>query len=133
MLVVSVLLFVLAVAVGTVAVLGLTGRLPRNRWAGVRTPAALASDDAFSLANKVAAPTLLAGSLLLVLGGLGGILIGGGFGIAVVVVGILGALLTTAAGGTIGAKASAALPAEDSSCGPDACGSCSLKGACSPS
>ena len=39
----------------TVAVLGARGRLPRNRWIGVRTPVTLASDAAFALANRVAA------------------------------------------------------------------------------
>jgi len=40
---------------------GLLGRLPRNRWAGVRTPSSLASDHAFTLANRVAGPAVLAG------------------------------------------------------------------------
>ncbi len=58
-LIVAVLLFVLALVVGAVGVAALTGKLPRNRWAGVRTPDALRDDEAFALANKVAAPSML--------------------------------------------------------------------------
>ena len=67
--VVAVVLFVLAVAVGGVAVAGLIGKLPRNRWAGVRTEDSLRSEESFALANKVAGPTMLAAAGMLVIGG----------------------------------------------------------------
>lgn len=42
--------------------LGLTERLPRNRFAGLRTPATMRSETAFRVANKAAgAPTVVGG------------------------------------------------------------------------
>ncbi|TQC50289.1 SdpI family protein [Rhodococcus sp. WS4] len=133
MLIASVVLFVLAVAVSGVAVAGLAERLPRNRWAGVRTPETMRDDQTFALANKVAGPTLLAAAGLLVIGGIAGILIGGVFGIGAVLVSVVAAALTAATGGSLGARAAAAVPATDTGgCG-SSCGACSLKGACQPS
>ncbi|UOT04158.1 SdpI family protein [Rhodococcus opacus] len=133
MLIASVVLFVLAVAVSGVAVAGLAERLPRNRWAGVRTPETMRDDQTFALANKVAGPTLLAAAALLVIGGIAGILIGGVFGIGAVLVSVVAAALTAATGGSLGARAAAAVPAADTGgCG-SSCGACSLKGACQPS
>lgn len=45
-------------------------RLPRNGLAGVRTRATMRSDQAFKVANKVAAPLTAAGGVVLALGGL---------------------------------------------------------------
>ena len=132
MLIASVVLFVLAVAVSGVAVAGLAERLPRNRWAGVRTPETMRDDQTFALANKVAGPTLLAAAGLLVIGGIAGIL-GGVFGIGAVLVSVVAAALTAATGGSLGARAAASVPAADTGgCG-SSCGACSLKGACQPS
>lgn len=132
-LIVSVVLFTLAVAVAGVAVAGLTQRLPRNRWAGVRTAATLRDDEAFALANRVAGPTLLATAGLLALGGLGGLLIGGPLGAGIVVAALVAAAVTAGAGGTLGAKAAAALPAPDTGACGNSCGGCSLKSTCAPS
>lgn len=133
MLIASAVLFVLAVAVSGVAVAGLAERLPRNRWAGVRTPETMRDDQTFALANKVAGPTLLAAAGLLVIGGIAAILIGGVFGIGAVLVSVVAAALTAATGGSLGARAAAAVPAADTGeCG-SSCGACSLKGACQPS
>lgn len=132
MLIASVVLFVLAVAVSGVAVAGLAERLPRNRWAGVRTPETMRDDQTFALANKVAGPTLLAAAGLLVIGGIAGIL-GGVFGIGAVLVSVVAAALTAATGGSLGARAAASVPAADTGgCG-SSCGACTLKGACQPS
>ncbi|TQF74658.1 SdpI family protein [Rhodococcus spelaei] len=119
MVIVASVLFVLAIVVGSVAVAGLTGRLPRNRWAGVRTPETLASEETFALANRIAGPTMAAAALLLVIGGIGALTLGtvGGFGVAAVAV--VAALVTAAYGGTVGARAAAA--AAPAGCG-DACG-----------
>ncbi len=57
-LVVVVLVAVAAAALAT-ALLGRAGRLHRTGRAGVRTPAALASDRAFAVANRTAAPFLV--------------------------------------------------------------------------
>nr|WP_063792289.1 SdpI family protein [Nonomuraea pusilla] len=46
--------------------LGRAGRLPRNNFAGVRTPSTMRSDAAFRLANKVAGlPTMAGGGVAL--------------------------------------------------------------------
>ncbi|WP_037177137.1 SdpI family protein [Rhodococcus sp. UNC363MFTsu5.1] len=162
MVIVATVLFVVALAIGVVAVAGITGRLPRNRWAGVTTPEALASDDAFRLANRIAAPTMAAAALLLVIGGVGALAFGTAGGLLTVAVALVAALVTAGYGGSMGARAAAAAapaggcghdcgcgsPAEPESaefadnaadaaaaadCGMDSCGSCALKGACLPS
>lgn len=157
MIVVAVVLFVLALAVGGVAVAGLIGKLPRNRWAGIRTPDTLRSEESFALANKVAGPTMAAAAGLLVLGGIGALTMSTAMGLGIALVAVVGAVFTAGFGGSIGARAAAALP-EQSGCGndcncghteepaaetPDAkanaadcgtgsCGACSLKDACQP-
>jgi hypothetical protein len=52
----ALLLAVLAVAAAVMAKRGSAGTLQRSDRLGVHTPAAMASDDAFALANRVAAP-----------------------------------------------------------------------------
>ena len=44
-------------------------KLPRNLIAGIRTPSTLRSDEAWTIANKVAAPLEAAGGAALVIGG----------------------------------------------------------------
>ncbi|AHD22100.1 MULTISPECIES: SdpI family protein [Rhodococcus] len=132
MLIVAVLLFVLALVVGAVGVAALTGKLPRNRWAGVRTPDALRDDEAFALANKVAAPSMLGSAVLLALGGVASLTLPTVAGIIAVVVTVVAALITAGAGGSVAARVAAATkPEETSGCG-TSCGACSLRGACEP-
>ncbi|MCR8693188.1 SdpI family protein [Rhodococcus sp. BUPNP1] len=132
MLIVAVLLFVLALVVGAVGVAALTGKLPRNRWAGVRTPDALRDDDAFALANKVAAPSMLGSAVLLALGGVASLTLPTVAGIIAVVVTVVAALITAGAGGSVAARVAAATkPEETAGCG-TSCGACSLRGACEP-
>lgn len=133
MVIVSVVLLVLAVVLGGIAVAGLTERLPRNRWAGVRTPETLRDDETFALANKVAAPTMMASAALLVIGSAAAVLLEGALGAVAVGFSVVAAVITTALGGTLGARTAAALPAPDTGgCG-SSCGACSLKDACQPS
>ncbi|AOD21272.1 SdpI family protein [Rhodococcus pyridinivorans] len=132
MLIVAVLLFVLALVVGAVGVAALTGKLPRNRWAGVRTPDALRDDEAFALANKVAAPSMLGSAVLLALGGVASLTLPTVAGIIAVVVTVVAALITAGAGGSVAARVAAATkPEETAGCG-TSCGACSLRGACEP-
>lgn len=119
MFIVASVLLVVAVVVGGVAAAAMTGRLPRNRWAGVRTPDTLASEETFRLANRIAAPTLAVAALLLVIGAFGALALGTVAGLAVAGLAVLTALVAAGYGGTAGARAAAA--AAPAGCG-DACG-----------
>ncbi|MET4047413.1 putative membrane protein [Rhodococcus sp. UYP5] len=133
-LIVSVVMFVLALVVGAVATASLLGRLPRNRWAGVRTPESMRDDETFVMANRVAGPTNAAAALLLLIGGAASLMLSGAFAVVAVVACVLAAFVTAGIGGSIGARAAAAAPvpvAEDG-CG-HSCISCTLKDACQPS
>lgn len=130
MVIVAVLLFVAALALGALGVAGLTGTLSRNRWLGIRTPQSLRDDETFALANKVAAPSLLGAAAVLVIGGVATFVLPTVGGVVATAVVLVAALFTAAAGGTLGSKAAGALP-DTSGCG-TSCGSCSLKGACEP-
>jgi uncharacterized membrane protein len=55
--------------IATVGYLGLTERLPRNRFVGLRTPTTLRDDATFRVANKAAGPPTLLGGLIAVAGG----------------------------------------------------------------
>ncbi|MFE9579370.1 SdpI family protein [Nocardia sp. NPDC006044] len=133
MLVVALVLFALALVAVATGALGLIGRLPRNRFVGVHTEAALSDDETFRIANRVAAPTSLAAGALLFAGGLVALAASGvvalivGAGAAVV------ALFTLGAGANAAASTAAAIapPAEVGGCG-SACGACSLRDACQP-
>jgi len=63
-------LFALGVPLGVVGALGWRQRLARGGRLGVRTPAALRSDDAFRLANRVAGLPVLVAGVVAVLGGI---------------------------------------------------------------
>jgi uncharacterized membrane protein len=116
-----VVLLAAGAALLTVGVLGWRQRLPRNRFAGIRTPATLRSDAAFREANRVAAPPVLAA---------GGVCAAGGalaFGtdgpvLAMIVglagVGTVGLLL---AGGLLGHRVAVAIPPPTGGCAGCAC------------
>ncbi|RJO76850.1 SdpI family protein [Nocardia panacis] len=131
MFVVALVLFVLAAVAIATGLLGLTGRLPRNRFVGVHTEAALASVESFRLANRVAAPTSVAAGALLFAGGLVTYVASGPLALAVpIVVGVL-AVFTLGSGANAAAAAAARLapvPAAGG-CG-SSCGACSLRDAC---
>ncbi|HEY5855223.1 MAG TPA: SdpI family protein [Aldersonia sp.] len=129
MLVVAVFLFVLAVAALATGVAGLTGRLPRNRWVGVRTEQTVDDDRAFALANRIAAPTTIAAGVLLAIGGTVALLFDGLFGMLAIVATIIAAVATAGAGASLGARAAATATVGTGSCG-HACGSCTLAGGC---
>jgi len=113
-----------------VAVLGARGRLPRNPWAGVRTRRTLASDEAFVLANRVAAAPLgAAGAVALV----GGAVVAAGGPAAVtwtvLVVATAGMLGLTGVGGALGDRAVVRMPAPESACA-GTCAGCDLVAGC---
>jgi hypothetical protein len=117
----------------TVAVLGARGRLHRNRWAGVRTSASLRSDEAFALANRVAAVPLGAAAGVAVLAGAA--LLGGADGLLgwlVLGIGVLGTLALTGVGGSAGDRAAAALPEPVQAGCAGECAGCELVAGCRP-
>jgi len=112
----GVLLLLAGVALLTVGLLGWQRRLPRNRFAGIRTPATLRSAAAFSTANRVAAPPVLAAGAVCALGGaLAFGTAGPALPVIVAVVGV-GALALLLAGGLLGHRAAAALPPPTGHC-----------------
>lgn len=129
-------LLLLAVPAAITGYRGRSGRLQRRGRLGLHTPAAQASDEAFALANRVAAPVLLGAAAV-------------GTACAIVVlalpVGVAGAIIATAlglagifalmaAGSTLGERAARTvpLPARKPAgcCGGGGCG-CGAGGGCS--
>ncbi|WP_214371048.1 SdpI family protein [Pseudonocardia sp. H11422] len=119
----------------TVAVLGARSRLPRNRFAGVRTAATLHSEHTFALANRVAAPlvaaagaTALAGGAVILAGGPGAI------GWVVLAVTGIGTLVLSGLGGALGDRAAARLAAAEPAPAPcgGTCAGCDLVAGCRP-
>jgi SdpI/YfhL protein family len=125
-------LLLAAVALLTVAALGARGRLRRNPWAGVRTRRTLASDEAFALANRVAAAPLGAAGAVALVGG--AVVLGGGPAAVtwtVLVVATAGMLGLTGLGGALGDRAVVRMPAPVSACA-GTCAGCDLVAGCRP-
>ncbi|MGH4008460.1 MAG: SdpI family protein, partial [Pseudonocardiaceae bacterium] len=110
---------VLLIAGGALLTVGLLGwrqRLPRNRFAGIRTPATLRSDAAFTTANRVAALPVLAAGAVSTAGGMLAFGTGGPALAAIVGVtgaGVIGLLI---AGGLLGHRVAASLPPHAGGC-----------------
>jgi hypothetical protein len=118
----------------TVAVLGGRSRLRRNRWAGVRTAATMRSEEAFALANRVAAAPLGAAGLVAAAGG--GLLLGGADGAAgwvLLAISGVAALVLAGLGGAAGDRAAttAPAPAAEPGCAGQ-CAGCDLVAGCRP-
>ncbi len=126
------ILFVLAFVAIATGVLGLTGRLPRNRFLGVHTDDALSTEETFRIANRVAAPTSVAAGFLLFAGGLIAFAAPWAVALGVAAAALVLALFTLGAGANAAGRAIADLvPAETGGCG-QSCGACSLRDACAP-
>lgn len=131
--VVALALFVLALVAIATGVLGLTGKLPRNRFVGVHTEDALSTEETFRIANHVAAPTSVAAGLLLFAGGLIASAANWGIALGVAAVTMVVALFTLGAGVNAAGRAIAGLVPvrEEGGCG-QSCGACSLRDTCAP-
>lgn len=133
-LVLAALLLLAGSALAVLALLGATGRLPRNRFAGVRTPASLRTADAFALANRVAAGPLAAAGLIALAGG-GALLVTGRGGATPWVLAVLaavGSVVMAGFGGSMGARAAEVTIAEQvpaPTCG-GVCAGCDLVAGC---
>lgn len=115
----GVLLLVAGGALLCVGLLGWQRRLPRNRFAGVRTSATLRSEAAFVAANRVAAPPVLAAGGICAAGGALAGATGGPALAAIVGVTGAGTIGLLIAGGLLGHRAATALPS---------CAGCSCTG-----
>lgn len=111
--------FAVAALWSLTGIAGLAGRLPRNRWAGVRTDATMASDTAWTLAQRIASPGYLGGALVLLLGGLLALFNDYGFAYALAAL-VLGLLAVAVVGG-VAVRATDALPAETGGCSSGCC------------
>ncbi|MFF0541242.1 SdpI family protein [Nocardia thailandica] len=133
MFVVAFLMFALAAAVIVLGVLGFVGKLPRNRFVGVTTEAALHSDENFRIANRIAAPTMVGGGAVLFAGGLVTLVAGGIPAAVVAAVTFVLAVFAMGAGANAAARAVEPLlpPAPVGGCG-SSCAGCSLKSTCAP-
>jgi uncharacterized membrane protein len=100
----------------TVGLLGWRQRLPRNRFAGVRTPATLRSEAAFVAANRVAAPPVLAAGVICAAGG--GLALGADGPALTVIIAVagIGAVGLLLAGGLLGHRVATAMPAPAGGC-----------------
>ena len=118
---------VLGVLVGFGGFLGFRERLTREGGTGVRTQAALRSEEAFKLANRVAGLPTMAGGAISVLAGLAGLAMPttGGL-IAAAFAGVLAMLVLVMGGGVLGNRAAltvpAPAPAAPAGCSGCACG-----------
>jgi hypothetical protein len=122
--VVAVVLLVVGAGIALVGLLGFLERLPRNRFGGVRTPAAMRSDRAFRVANKVGGLPVAAAGGIGALCGLVTLLTG----LAVVLIaGFVGMVAITVAGGVAGNRAAEAVPAEQPAL-PEGCKGCQCGG-----
>jgi uncharacterized membrane protein len=106
-------LVVLAVAGLGLAVIGYLGwrvRLPRNRFAGVRTPTAMRSDDTFRVANQVAGVPVMVAGLVGVFGGVAAFFLPSAAAtVTTLVIVVLGMGGLAVAGGVLGNRAAGVL------------------------
>jgi SdpI/YfhL protein family len=120
---------VVGLVIAVVGVLGLTERLPRNRFGGVRTPAAMRTDRTFQVANKVAGLPIAVAGAVGVLGGLVGVFAAN---LVIGMIGFVGMVGIAVAGGMLGHRAAEAMPVEEqepelpAGCRGCACGGCDL-------
>ncbi|MET3807466.1 autotransporter adhesin [Nakamurella sp. UYEF19] len=109
---VAVLLLILAGFGGVTAARGWAGTLARTGRLGVHSPAAVSTDDAFAVANKVAAPVVGGASVIALVMALLVVLLPVPTSTTVVVgvLAVIAVLVLTIAGGVLGEKAARTLP-----------------------
>jgi hypothetical protein len=122
----AVVLAVVGLVVATVGLLGLTERLPVNRFAGVRTTATMRDADTFRVGNKAAGLPVAVAGLVGLAGGLLGLAT-----VVATVVAAVGMIAIALAGGMLGHRAALAVPEPEkelpAGCAGCACGTCGVK------
>jgi hypothetical protein len=125
----AVLLLLLAVPSGVAGYRGRIGTLDRAGRLGLHTPAAIASEKAFALANRVAAPLMIGAAGVGVVCGLLVLLLPMGVAgaVMVAVLGLAGVLGQWYAASTLGERAASTVPRparKPGSDGASCCGGC---------
>lgn len=130
--VVGVVMAAAGIALAVVGALGWRRRLPRNRFAGVRTAATLRDDETFAVGNQVSAPlTVTAGAGALV-AGVAALFAPSTLAAWVLVgLGFAGMLVLTLVGGVLGDRAARLAAPSDTLGGcTGSCSGCSLVAGC---
>ena len=115
--IVAIGLFLIALLWLGVGIAGLRGRIARNRWVGVRAEETLASEEAFTVANRVAAPGTLGAAVILICGGLLTIGVEGGWSILFGLGSLIATLVLVGVVSGYGVRAARLVPVEEHSCG----------------
>ncbi|WP_064743179.1 SdpI family protein [Pseudonocardia spinosispora] len=118
-------------ALVSVGVLGARRRLPRNRFAGVRTVNTLRDDETFAVGNQVSAPLTIGGGAVAVLGGLATLAANStALAITLLALTVLGTLGLMVAGGVLGDRAAKQVPMPTLGGCSGVCTGCSLVEGC---
>jgi hypothetical protein len=129
---VGVVMVVAGIALLVVGALGRGRRLPRNRFAGVRTAATLRDDETFAVGNQVSAPlTITAGAVAVVAAAASMVAPTATAAWVLAGLGLGGMLVLTLAGGVLGDRAARlAAPADTLGGCTGTCSGCSLVAGC---
>jgi len=118
-------------ALAVVGGLGWRRRLPRNRFAGVRTVNTLRDEETFAVGNQVGAPLSLAAAAVAVLGGLTALTTPTTpLRLTLVLLAALGTFGLTVAGGVLGDRAARLVPMPTLGGCDGVCTGCSLVDGC---
>jgi hypothetical protein len=118
-------------ALAVVGMLGWRRRLPRNRFAGVRTVNTLRDDETFAVGNQIGAPLSMAAGAVAVLGGLAVLATPStAVRLTLIVPAALGALVLTLVGGVLGDRAAKLVPVPTLGGCSGVCTGCSLVDGC---
>ncbi|MDT7673850.1 MAG: hypothetical protein QOD82_1752 [Pseudonocardiales bacterium] len=118
-------------ALAVVGILGWRRRLPRNRFAGVRTVNTLRDDETFAVGNQIGAPLSMAAGAVSVLGGLAVLATPStAVRLTLIVLAALGGLGLTAVGGVLGDRAAKLVPVPTLGGCSGVCAGCSLVDGC---
>ena len=129
----AVVLAVAGIAMAVVGGLGLRVRLPRNRFAGVRTVNTLRDEHTFAVGNQAAAPLTIAAGVVALLGA---VAVWGApsrpLAITLLALATLGTLALTVAGGVLGDRVAKRIPPATVGGCSGVCAGCDLVAGCKP-